>query len=541
MNTRGELLKYLYQISNSNILNFDQKVIEIIYKIFNQDSGIVKTICKVQEKLSGNIFGADMTLVLHHSIIQTIDFIIKESYNKIIQNIKHTYYLEKVFCPITPVVTFIVRTNDIESIQIITRQILAYPKHSYYIFIIPFITFRIKNIFEMEGLPTSNIIELNFIKTIRWEEGLFNMMLLPAYSLRGITSDPYVLYEMKQCIPRGTKMSAFGQNAEKVLKMFEYDKDMNMSVQFRHVIMIDRQEDLIKVLMSQTTYAGTILEMSPNNSINMDMVGDAFYSDNKYEPYHLLGITLNAISKKLKEYNLQIKTEKETSKINEIASYVLKYPPNSLQTHTELISASILPEHNSKPNFLFKYKDCEMSLCSGNDPSEYLDYLFGLKTQIFYSKIEISYSDSILFILRLMCLMTFYGFDTTDISHSFIQEFGYKYLFVIQALQSFGYDKSNKSDLMVNFADRFIKSHQIESRFIRLIKRGVKSGVKISNKDPDMNKIMVFIIGGITPDEIAEIKKAYPDIIIGTTNIITGTQFIKGFIDNNLMDTPLPK
>ena len=494
---RRELLTTLYKIDNTHQLSP-----EVVHKVFSSEKLIATTLKKLSLKLKTNIYGENITLLLAEDVIHLLDFVIQESYKEILPNISHTYYIGNTFHPSTTSVVAMLRTNDTDNMTTLSKQMTEYPRHKYHILCIPFLSHRIGTLFEYNGVYPYSLVSLESLKMLDYN-GFFSMMCSAKYSLRSLSDDPFVLYEVKRSIPLGEKIYSFGARSEKVAKMF--CNDVKDKASYLNVIIIDRNEDLLYPLLSSNTYGGYILDMHQSKSKLFETSRDIFYNTYKYEDYHQLGIDIDRINKELAYHSQRVKSKDVSIEdLEKTLGFIESYPKERISIHIDVISSAILPIYLDKINFYSWYKTVEEKVFRGENIDDELETLY--------------YEEKKLFLLRLLCLQSLLHINVEKRLKTFIQEFGYKYHITIQLLNEFGYSLTNTSNTILDY----MKGVNIESKILQDISKVIRKA--------DGDGVFVYVIGGITYDEVSLIRKKYPKISVGTTNIISGTQFMESFI-----------
>jgi hypothetical protein len=489
---RRQLLTSLYEIDNPNRLDPS-----LSGRVFGQEKLIANTL----KKMNRNIYGDNITLLLAQDVVHLVDFVIQESYKEILPNISHTYYIGNIFNPSTKSVVALLRTNDTESMAVLSKQMTQYPKHKYHILCVPFLSHRVGTLLEYNGTYPNSLAGLESLKMLDYN-GIFNMVQSPKYAIRSVCDDPFVLYEVKQSIPLGREIYAFGAVAEKVAKMFS--NDVGDEPSYQKVIIIDRKEDLLFPLLSSTTYGGYVLDTHPSKSTLLETSHDVFYNEHKYDDYHHLGIDIDTVNRELSHNIQRVKTkDTDVEDLQRILTFIESYPKDRIALHIDIISSGILPVHNSKPNFYSWYKSVEEKIFRGESVEDDLETLYCEEKKIF--------------LLRLLCLQSLLHVNIEEQVKSFIQQFGYKYHITIKYLNEFGYTLTDTTNTILDY----MRGVNRESKILQCISRVIK--------DKDSNTL-VYVIGGITYDEVALIKQKYPSVKVATTNIISGTQFLESFL-----------
>ena len=119
-----------------------------------------------------------------------------------------------------------------------------------------------------------------------------------------------------------------------------------------------------------------------------------------------------------------------------------------------------------------------------------------------------------------------------------MQTYGYKYIMRFDKAQEYGLFKVSKSigDKLSNFISNDSDISNTIPRVSRKLYKKKQNDnyfyIGKSNKNKT-GKTLVFVVGGITYDEIAELKKwnvPNSKIYIGSTNLTSGTQLVGSFI-----------
>jgi hypothetical protein len=119
-----------------------------------------------------------------------------------------------------------------------------------------------------------------------------------------------------------------------------------------------------------------------------------------------------------------------------------------------------------------------------------------------------------------------------------IHQYGYKYLFIFEKLEKFGFFNANASTLnkvfelfnytpITNIINKLIKNKQV-------VINGNKSFHFNDENKKEINNTLILVIGGMTYDEIDNLSlliNKYPGKYqISTTSIISGNNIIESFI-----------
>lgn len=530
---------------------------------------------KTIHDLLGQIDGPK-TLVFDQSVITLIDqtFTAKKGIKSEIPNICKIFYLDKIFNPAktdcSDRIVYFVRSNS-PKIQIVMNQVQTFPTPTYYVCFIPHFSLGCMKKFELNGvhesplmfreIPTIGLVPTELVPTelVATEPdektppkpNIFSMCTpIETHGPYALTENPFILYDVSYVLAKiGTfkNIHAVGKIAGKILnhtKSLGIDKSADC---FDTLILIDRQCDLIAPILSQKTYGGIIAEAFDEFKPNSN---DPIYAKIKHiEYFDVPGFLQKAHKQNLASGKILSdakigKIVLPTSELNRLAQFVLEHPTAKIQEHVGQME-KIFGLYSS---FLQDYVRAESDVLVGSNQTEYFDKLISTRHINTNSN---SIPDKLLHAFRLVCLVAKCGGRTEPHVKAICQEYGYKYFLMIQRLRSYGYDlTTSRADVFDGIIKTLDHTFTIQNAYEPIVPlllnqiinkpKKTKSILKDFSIITHQNKVsahvvvlpqtLVFVVGGITLDEVAAVRKKFPDVNIGSTNIISGTQFMQSFL-----------
>jgi len=479
----------------------------------------------------------------------TVETLINISLNHKIQSIKNLgvieiYYLS-ILKPNTETVLYFIRENR-NNLNIIIDQLLKYPKYKYYIYMVPRLSLTVPRIFEMEGLHGKCIFgELKYINLLPTNNGILSMNFPIELSTFELLDNPKLAHDI------GFTLKKFGNIPEicgtgiisnKISKFLQHSTEETSDIIFDKLFLIDRQYDLITPLSTPVTYTGIVNELLPE--IVFDPLKDNVYNDIKYMNIAEVGTYLNTLVKNLKslksEHDLNISDKDKLEKTKLLVENMKHYNKNNIDFHVNILEKVIKLYDKQLVNI-------EDNIKIGNDMEEQIEtyieriIIESINNYKEYTKDEINKhkTNSVMKILKLLCLTSLCGHNIDNkYRKTIIQTYGYKYGLIFEKLKEYGLIKQSKTlgDTIVDLIPGEIEISNTMPKIINKLNKEKKDpkyfyfGKPIKHKN---GKILVFVVGGITHDEIAELKKfniRNTKVYIGSTNMTSGPELIKSFI-----------
>lgn len=447
------------------------------------------------------------------------------------------HYLESiVFDPDNKAVIYFIRENQ-QNIKNVIDQINQYSPtetRKYYVFAVPKLSLIFKFHFEREGLyGKCELGELKYTNLLPITQDILSMELPLDQNTIELFNDPRVVSNIGATLKKlGNipEICGIGIIANKIANYLQYGIDATNDHNFDKLIIIDRQYDLITPLSIPVTYEGVVAELFPD--VRFETKTDKLSDQIKYMSCGEVAIFLGDLLKKFK--GIQNDHEEFKKKVNDLTEnsdnidntkklieLMKTYPKKVIETHMALLE-NVIVAYNKE---LIKFLKLEEHIKIGNDMNKIIeDYM--------------NASDSLTNMLRLLCLTSLYNCNIDFNVHIelLVKMYGTKCFIALERLKEYGLLKlKTLGDKLTEFISE--ESHttipEIVSEFFKKRKKPVPDsfnlGKPIKHKT---NKVLVFIAGGITFDEIAKLKKmVIPGIkiYVASTRIITGTDFIKSF------------
>jgi hypothetical protein len=446
----------------------------------------------------GNIIVIDKSLIPILDSIQMMKFI----------NNKKMYYLETVFDPPNDndKIVYLTRKN-VANLDVISKQILSYPKHTYYVYFVPEYGIRMANLVEYNGIyGLSNVIfkSMPELAVVKIDANLYNMFLPQSMSF----NDPFDLHNVScslQNMGRYSNTWVLGKDLGPIFRYLKSTTNQNDEVIFKNLLILDRKCDLISPLKVGKSYVAMMkeLELSPKSILN-----DSIYEKIKYEDCVDIPCILSSICKKINDYK-KLKNSCSTSELREIIDYMREHPLKKVSYHIEQILPQLISEYNG---FLGEF------LKRFDNPDELYDYIESIIINTDHKNVY-----------RALCCMAFSDIDTSDLINK-LAEKDVRCKRIINNLQNYGYnfETEMKSGMIITeIIKMWIEKVKFNSIYKEEIMQNVTEPVKFINP----KESLVVIVGGITYDEIIEIKKNHADLNIMTTNIISWNQFLDMFME----------
>lgn len=505
--------KLIYRQLNYTIIHIIQIMLGIKKQLLNNAN---REIINLIKSIPGN-----KTLIIDG----TLNKLINISLNHNIQSTKklgisQIYFLTSIIDPTTDTIIYIIRDNQIH-VNIINNQLSKYPNHKYHIYIVPRFPQSTQHQFDKCICG-----ELKYISLLPIDKGIFSMELPIEQSTHAMINNPIMIHNIAHSLTSLgyiPEICGSGIHSNKIANFLKQNNDPKNDLLFDKLILVDRQCDLFSLLSIPTSYEGITEELLPE--MNFD-TKDNIYNEIKHMSLQEASTFLNTMLKQIKS----LQGDKDLDKIKLLVETIKKYPKQNIAFHINIIQQ--LVDLYDK-----QLADIEDKIKNGHDmTNEINDYVENIITYtIDHFK---NYTDkqklmSIAKILKLLCFASIHnhGIDFEEYKTTIIQTYGYKYLHSFEKLKEYGliksqklfnWKKSNVPILMDIIND--INNHSNNKDYFYF-------GNKIKNKT---NKIMVFIVGGITYDEIFHMKleKWNTDnkIYIGSTNITSGSKIIKSFV-----------
>lgn len=333
-----------------------------------------------------------------------------------------------------------------------------------------------------------------------------------------------------ECVDNLT-IDTHGRIAEKLFKIIQLKQKKQelqiYSIVINKIIIIDRTTDLIKPLQSQKTYGG-ILQEQLGYKVSVKILNDQIGEELKSIDYRKLGQTFRTKIQELTEIksNMYKQTIHETY-INRQEIYDAVTIKPLLDKHILLADLHITP---IVTRLYFKSKlDVENNIITRNISFEsgtdgFIDYVYSVMGGV-----------SMEAVVRLICLYSLsIGFSQKEldrIRQDLIQEYGYKKIFLLLLNLSTLHLLTNTNQKI----EPEEKSNNLVNKITKQVKKLTDDDIHKPNSYFDIlsqsnltRNSLVYVIGGITPDELGELEKLRleTDFCLLATDIITGDQFI---------------
>jgi len=439
----------------------------------------------------------------------------------------NTYYLDDEKIAYEKNVVYFV-SNKNRKLDSIILQMLKCPNYRYYIYFSPKCSVYLNEIFERIGLAGK------YVKGKLSECGLLpvdsdilsmeipikiNLIDIKDYTCNVVHVLNNISFSNVYCVGKMSK--SVGLLLEK--------KSQNKYVMFDDMIIIDRQCDLITPLLSQKTYRGLISEylqmtyselvhehlrkIHDNPEKNKTQSGmkisnklDNVYNETKDMYFHDAVAHLTSIIKKLEQ--TRNKNEKPSmQELSVIVNCLKKYPKDVVEFNVDnCVKIATLFKQNNALHVI------EDEICEHKNHDN--------------NKLLINDVRDIQ-MLRLLCLMSHCSND--DLRYTNFKYECRKFC-MYERLQDVNLLKQKTCPTMIlpKIITKILQKKDIPKEFETFYPNN-----PIGNQN---NKIFIFIIGGITYDEICDVKKLqllFPTkkFYIGTTNIINKITFVSSFED----------
>uniref|UniRef100_A0A6C0C6K2 Sec1 family protein n=1 Tax=viral metagenome TaxID=1070528 RepID=A0A6C0C6K2_9ZZZZ len=487
---------------------------------FGIKSTLIAKACNEILRVFESIPEKKIVLIVDRILAQLIHVAIDFQTNKIKKlGVISTYYLDDKNITFEKNVVYFV-SNKNRKIDSIISQMSQFPNHKYYIYFAPKCSIYHDGIFEENGLAG------------KYTKGkLSECCLLPIdFDILSMEIPLNVNFvDIKNYIPNVvhvlnnmghiSNIHCVGETAKVVGSLLEKSKDNYAT--FDDMIIIDRQCDLVTPLLSQKTYRGMIsdcmqttyqelvhehlqkLKENPLNKTNMKVSNnmDNVYNEIKDMYFYDIGAHLAKIVREIE----QARNKNDNPSIQDlsgIVSCLKKYPKDVVEFNINLCTKVIAIYKADKDVHILE------------------DDILEGKNKQFISDIRDPQ------MLRLLCLMSHCSndsFNFFDFKHDKKNFLAYERMHHANLLRQ----KEIAQYTLPNIVTKILQKKSLANKF--------ETSHIDNSVDNKSNKILIFVIGGITYDEIHDINElqtSYPTkkIYIASTNVINKNTFIDAFM-----------
>lgn len=422
-------------------------------------------------------------------------------------NIASIYILGTKFTNEKFLEVVIITRNNIKSCDMLASIIEHSLCHTIFV---PKYDLRLDRLLEMEGMHgKTKVYDLPELCLLPVDNDILSMALSSKDNVN-LYTDNYIFYNICNAI---NMLSTFrevigvGDTAKKVMTFMQKATTKSNNNFFDKLVIINRKYFMDGPLLVPTTFGGLC-----SKYLSDKVTDDNMFNRIKYSQCD----KANAIVKELLESYTVNKTDNGDKLKRAIANLKI-YPKDSVTRHL-----------NNLENILKNYKgmfDIDMKIEAAIlDGKNYTDLINNM----------IDKQEPLDKVLAYIILSSLHGIvNLKDFELSILRVYGYKHILTFKNMYDYGLVKENKlEDRVMNFVPDLDDHPKTLNELLKdLSKPKTKQKFyKINNKiDKTNNNTLVFVIGGLTMDEIAEIKSSHKEIYLATTSIIDSKSFIEGF------------
>ena len=480
------------------------------------------------------------TLVIDKNLKKLVTIAMRYEVSKLVDyGVTQFVYLDtEPFEPTENTIIYLVQTNY-ELVNILSKHMKNFPNHSHNIYFVPYRSLALENILEYNGIESKKCMFYDFIamSLLPVDLNILSMEMPQHYFNKYIIDNdltvPHCIAKTIQNFGSIPNICGIGPTAKYIAEILCKSRVDDKISQFDKLIIIDRQNDLITSLFSQESYRGVISELQDNEFDKIIFPTDSIYAELHNKPFIEVAQMLHEKVKFQTQTEQKVKSLQENkvnvNELKKIVEELKKVPKKSLVLHLDITKKCM----NGYKEFS-EYIQIENNIINKSNQQI---------TNEFISNMIIN-RKSITTILRLICLQSLLGinFDLEYYKKIIILNYGFEYGFIFSDLERFGFFKTN---LLNKLFDEHIQLTTMINRFI--LNKKIKTNM--STHDPfyfnkklytKTNKTLIFIVGGITFDEIddlvnitnANIKNENNrEFCIATTSIINGNKLIGSSIN----------
>ncbi len=409
--------------------------------------------------------------------------------------------------------------------KLLRQHLTTYLDHNHQIYFSPIRSLMVERSIESHGINNYNFHDLTEINLVPIDNIL--SMDYNDRSIDDLTIPYHIACHIKNYgTSRNNKIQptilGIGSISSRIANIFQHNF-VSSYEKFDRLILVDRQCDLINPLLTQDSYRGVLSELHPIYFTKYNLQKDAIYSELYNMNFSDVGAILRSKTKTRfeAEDNYKNNTNINIKDLSIICEQIQEIPKKYLAIHIDNVEQCI----QAHKSYYKKYMDIESNILTHNNIEAVHEYIEKL----------INNHGSITTILRLLSLMILTGesIDFEYYQREIIHEYGYQYLLIIEDMKKYGFFQ--QSSKLFSLKSSHIPLPTIIDKLIRKGKIEINGQQSfIHNKREKFNNTLIFVVGGLTYDEIDILyEKCDDNCQIATTSIISGNSIIKSFLPSN--------